>query len=238
MKPVIACVLKSGLFKPWGHKDYTVQYGPQNVLWLRDQCEAHIGGPHRFICLTDMDIPGVETRPLQDNLPGWWSKLELFREFDHAAYLDLSSVLLGDVGPHLFADHRFTMSAHMTRRHGVNSGVMCWKGDYRFIYAAFIQRKDQVMAEYVHARQWGDQDFIKDMLNSIGSVAKFQSRWPDFILSYKYDIMHRTGPQRAGTRRRIRLRGEWWKEPHIVKFHGSPKPHEVTEPWLPQLCAA
>jgi hypothetical protein len=79
MSPIIACVLKSGLFKPWGHKDYTVQYGPHHVLWLREQFARQLSAPHRFICLTDMDIPGVEPRPLRDDLPGWWSKMELFR---------------------------------------------------------------------------------------------------------------------------------------------------------------
>jgi hypothetical protein len=152
--------------------------------------------------------------------------------------VDLDTVILGAPGPHLFADHRFTMAAHMTRRHGVNSSVMSWKGDYRFLYLSFIQRKHEIMAEYVKPRQWGDQDYIKETLNQFRPIDKFQTRWADFVLSYKYDVMTRVGPTRAGMRRRVRLRGDWWKEPHIVSFHGHPKPEQVDLPWVPKLCAA
>lgn len=239
MKNTIVCVLKSGVWKPWATKDYTVEYKPAHVLWLRDQCAAQLKTPHRFVCMTDMEVPGVETLPLRDNLPGWWSKMEMFREFVNATYLDLSTVILGDPSAALFCDRKFLMSGHMTRRHGVNSGVMRWNGDYRFLYERFMAAKDDIMARYVFARQWGDQDFIKETHHNVkGLVDKFQMHWPDLIISYKYDYLGRGGITKPGARQRVRLRGQWWNEPRIVKFHGSPKPHQVTEPWIPKLCAA
>ena len=236
----VVCVLKSGLFKPWEHKDYTVEYGPQHVLWLRDQVAARFRLPYRFVCMTDMEVPGVETLPLLDNLPGWWSKMEMFREFNVAAYLDLSTVILGDPSPALFSNtHKFTMAQNMTRRHGVNSGVMAWRGNYRFLYERFMERKDAIMAEFTKARQWGDQDYIKESLNAAnGKVEKFSEKWPELVISYKYDWLGRGGITRPGARRRVKLRGEWWKQDRIVKFHGHPKPHQVQEKWIPPIPCA
>jgi len=144
----ILCVLKSGVFKPWTQKDYTVQYGPRHVRWLRDQCAVQITEPHRFVCLTDMDIPDVETQPLQHNLPGWWSKLEIFGAFRRATYVDLDTVIVGNVAPYLFREHQFTMSAHMSRKYGYNSSVMSWDGDYSALLYKFLEFKDRFMKEY------------------------------------------------------------------------------------------
>lgn len=236
----VVCVLKSGVFKPWTQKDYTVEYGPHHVQWLRDQFTLHASAPHRFVCLTDMHVPGVETRPLRDNLPGWWSKLEIFREFRKAAYVDLDTVLTGDVSENLFNKHTFTMAAHMTKRHGVNSSAMSWNGDYSFLYDRFMARKDEIMAEYVYSGHWGDQDFIKDTLIATrrGPIEKFSHRAPEFVLSYKHDILNRGAPLRFGARKRIKLRRGWEQEPHIIAFHGSPKPAEVDALWIPKLCVA
>lgn len=235
----IVCVLKSGVFKPWTQKDYTVQYGPQHVKWLRAQFAAQVKTPHRFVCMSDIKIPGVETRPLIDNLPGWWSKLEIFREFDCAAYVDLDTVIVGDVSPWLFTPRGFRMSAHLTRRHGVNSSVMSWTGDYKWIYDAFIANKEQVMKDFVFSHRWGDQDFIKEShIAKYGQVMKFQHTDPEFILSYKHDFLNKGMPLRFGSRKRIRLRADWMQKPRIVAFHGTPKPDKVNLPWVPKLCAA
>jgi len=236
----LVCVLKSGLWKPWAEKPYTVQYDQRHVLWLRDQCAKQLQ-PHRFVCMTDMEIPGVETLPLRDNLPGWWSKMEVFREFQRAAFLDLSTVILGDPSETLFSGHKFLISANMTRRHGVNSGVMSWNGDYSFLYEGFIAEKERIMREYTKARQWGDQDFIKEAHQAVkGPLKKFQEYWPEAIISYRYDYQQRGQIVKVGARRRVRLRQEWWKEPRLVKFHGAPKPAEVQDlhDWIPKLCAA
>lgn len=236
----IVCVLKSGVFKPWTQKAYTVQYGPHHVQWLRDQFAAQIKAPHRFVCMSDMDVPGVEVVPLRDNLPGWWSKMELFREFKHAAYVDLDTVILNDVHDNLCTGHKFTMSANMTKRHGVNSSVMSWNGDYSFLYETFIADKERIMAEFVYSGRWGDQDFIKETyIAKRGQITKFQHSLPEFILSYKHDILDRGAPIKFGARKRIRLREDWLQQPRIVCFHGAPKPAEAQEQrnWIPKLCA-
>ncbi len=237
----VVCVLKSGVFKPWAQKDYTVQYGPQHVQWLRDQFAAQMPQRHRFVCLTDMSIHGVETLPLQDELPGWWSKLEIFREFDCAAYVDLDTVVIGDPAPQLFGGRKFVMSSHLTRRHGVNSSVMAWNQSHRFLYDRFIADKERIMGEFIHHGRWGDQDFIKETMieTGRGPIEKFQHTAPEFILSYKHDILNKGMPMRFGSRKRIRLKKDWLQQPRIIAFHGNPKPADVEGmDWIPKLCAA
>ncbi len=236
----IVCVLKSGVFKPWGHKDYTVQYQPHHVQWLRDQFAKQMPTPHRFVCMSDMDIPGVEVIPLKDGLPGWWSKLEIFREFQRAAYVDLDTVVLGDATPMLFSGRKFLISAHLSQRHGVNSSVMAWNCDMTYVYDKFMADKGRYMAEFgFSSKRWGDQDFIKETVaeKTREAIVKFQHIWPEFVLSYKYDIRDRGVMTRVTGRKRIRLKSDWLTQPHIVSFHGSPKPGEVDVLWVPKCVA-
>ncbi len=235
---IVVCVLKSGVFKPWTHKDYTVQYGPQHVQWLRDQFATNVSAPHRFVCLSDMDVPGVETIPLEHNLPGWWSKLEVFGAFRRAAYVDLDTVLIGDVGRYLFDEHKFTMAASLTRKYGYNSSIMSWDGDYAKILTTFLDKRDEFMAAYKTHHMWGDQDFIRDMMRGIGPILTFQSRFSGSILSYKRDMRDKDVQRGSARRLRVRLREDWKSKPRFVCFHGNPKPWRAGLDWVPPLCAA
>lgn len=234
----VVCVLKSGTWKPWRDKDYSVTYTPRHVQWLRDQFASQVAEPHRFVCLTDIEVPGVETRPLRDGLPGWWSKLEIFREFRKALYVDLDTVILRDIGPYVFHGHKFTVCASLSRKTGINSSVMSWDGDYGWLYEKFIDDRERVMREYTQRNLWGDQDFIRDSMDGRFPVTRFQDRTPGLVISYKHDIMNR-GKQALGGRLRTPLRGTWWNKPRIICFHGKPKYWELEGlPWLPKLCAA
>jgi hypothetical protein len=240
--PVVVCVLKSGTWRP--RPDYSVSYGPAHVQWLRDQFLARVTQPHRFVCMTDLQIPGVETRPLTDDLPGWWSKLEIFREFRSAAYVDLDTVIVGDVSRYLFEKHRFTVSAgiHVLRNGAINSSLMCWDGDYRWIYEEFIARKDEVMAEYTNGDRWGDQGFIRDVAAGRIAFQRFQRRYPGAVLNYQRDLLGKIpafGSGRAARRviGQVRVAYDWMTTPRIVFFNGTKKPWDVREPWIPELTA-
>lgn len=236
--PVVVCVLKSGTWRP--REGYAVSYGPEHVRWLRDQFAAQVR-PHRFVCMTDLSIEGVETVPLQDDLPGWWSKLELFREFRKAVYVDLDTVIIGDVGRYLFQPHRFTVSAgiHILRNGAINSSLMAWEGDYRYIYDEFMSRKSRVMADYTNNDRWGDQGFIRDVTEGRVSFDRWQLRYPGAVLVYKRDLRGRNliGPTRDArpSYSVVRLGADWMKTPRVVFFNGTAKPWDVPEHWIPRL---
>lgn len=184
----VACVLRSG-----------GEYGPRHVRALADQV-AHFMPGTRFACLSDQEVPGVECLPLQFMWPGWWSKVELFDHFKgRTLYLDLDTVVLGDLAP--LVDGKFRMClhpkaiSHTDPRRVWLSPIMSWDGDYSQIPFAFEQMGARVMATYTTAEQWGDQAFIAERATLLGSVGDFP---PRAIAHYRYDCAGRTAvPPRA-----------------------------------------
>lgn len=212
-----------------------MSYGPKHVQWLCAQFKSRVR-PHRFLCLSDVDVPGVETIPLRDNLPGWWSKIEVFREFTEACYVDLDTVVIGDVGRYIDAEHQFTASAGIyIRGEGeINSSLMCWSGDYRWLYERFITEKARFMAEYVTTAKWGDQAFIRDAMAG-RKIDTFQSRFQGSVISYTRDVLKRPRTIRAYREDRVLLYSDWMQTPRFVFFNGMRKPWNTTASWIPPL---
>lgn len=89
MGVTIACVLKSG--------------GLYNASWvskLKNGVERNLTKLHRFVCLSDVDVP-CERIPLRHDWPGWWSKVELFSPWmeqeGRILYLDLDTLITGNI---------------------------------------------------------------------------------------------------------------------------------------------
>lgn len=204
---LIACVLKSGGV-----------YRPAHVTWLKAMVTQYVSVPHRFVCLSDVAIAGVETLPLRDSLPGWWSKLELFREFDECFFLDLDTVIVGDITDMVVHAHTFTALHDRSPRFKgrMGSGIMAWRGDYSALYHTFIERPDHWIVNGKRPQCWGDQGFIQ---THVGEWTGFQDLWPGALRSFKLDL--KQGEPTTSTR--------------IVYFHGKPKPWEVRKSWIPQV---
>lgn len=225
-KHTFFCVLKTG---QWKNKSLTVEYRPQQVTWLEQQIEKHYPHSHEFICLTDVPgIEGVKTIPLKHNWPGWWSKMELFRpdlDYVQAFYLDLDTVITGDLTPLVEHDHQFTILKNLSRQAnirfknntGLGSAVMAWRKGYTDnLYTQFLEDPQQDMATYTTNRKWGDQGFIEDHQPHYDY---FQELWPGSVVSYKFGLRGQDpGP-----------------EAKIVCFHGAPKPWETRHPWVPPM---
>ena len=54
-------------------------YLPEHVYALQKQIEKFYPRPHKFICFTDFENMKCETIKLKHNLPGWWSKMEMYQ---------------------------------------------------------------------------------------------------------------------------------------------------------------
>ncbi|MEK9810324.1 MAG: hypothetical protein VW362_07745 [Candidatus Nanopelagicales bacterium] len=144
---IVATVLKSGGI-----------YSPEWVHKLERSVSDHLTLSHEFVCLTDMDVD-CKRIPLRDDLPGWWSKIELFRPGlfdDRVVYFDLDTLVLGDLtelaaysGP--FAGLRdFIYPARM------QSAVMAWEPttETDLVYERF---RPSVMEDRA---MWSDQPWI------------------------------------------------------------------------------
>lgn len=214
---VVACVLKTGT---WKNRAMNISYSAKHVQWLQSMVHRHCGINQDFVCLTDTQVEGVKTLPLKSNLPGWWSKIELFREFKECFYIDLDTVIVGDISELLNYKHAFTAlrnfsSAKNTNRMG--SAVMAWNGDYSFIYNSFMENYKRYIIEYTTSEKWGDQGYINNKLG--GKFNRWQDLFPGYIVSQKIDMKNNVVPKGA----------------RVVCFHGKPKPWEVKADWIPEL---
>lgn len=189
----ICCVLKSG-------GDFTPEY----VHRLRDGVAANTTVDHRFVCLTDVDDLDCETIPLEHDLPGWWSKLELFRLSGPCVYFDLDTVIRGNIDEILRHPHTFTALSDLNGSGRLASGVLAWCGDYSRLLTGFsLGMADR----YRRQEKYGDQGYLIDYLGF--DPERFQSLWPGAFVSYK------------------------WAEPAerekaaVVLYHGLPRPHQT-----------
>lgn len=187
----IACVLRSG-----------GEYNAHHVCLLADSILAHNNVP--IVCLSDVNFyhPGVEVRPLLHKWQGWWSKIELFREFTGPTlYLDLDTVVIGRLPA---IGKKFTMLRDVYRSNDFGSGVMSWASSHAWLYENFLRQPSYYINRYRTRRNWGDQGYMRDYLGHVPEL------FGDEYRSYKVHCAERVP---AGT--------------SVVYFHGKPKPWEV-----------
>lgn len=199
-------------------------FSPDYVLFLKDMVARNLEGGFeaRFVCFTDRpgELPDhIETAPLPADLPGWWSKLALFREGlfpagDRVLFLDLDTVITGAidrVAAHAGGvEDRLTILRDFYRPDGLQSSVMAWRaGEHQEIWDSF-QRVGCPMSN-----TGGDQAWI-ELVVPRDDIAIWQDLFPKLFVSYK---------QTHGIP----------NDAAVVVFHGRPRPHEVTEGWVPKV---
>jgi hypothetical protein len=205
----------------WGDKypDYYVQR-------LQKSVSEYVTLKHRFVCITDRDIEGVECIPPPVVWPGWWGKIGLFKpgfcsdgtnlwlDLDVIITSDLSDMVLQYGDSHLACAKNWAQSGHG----GCQSSVMIWKGG-KGCQAEWIYRYFDPAIAYWPPRNepgvclWGDQEHLTVLRDSGRiSVTHFD---PALVQSYKYHCRDGLPP-----------------EAKIIVFHGDPKPAECSDGWI------
>ncbi len=117
------------------------KYPIEHVEILRNMVARHLPGEYRFVCFTNMDdeIDGVENVHI-DRLPRWWGKMALFipaaRGHDQRClYLDLDTVIVGDLTPFAEYDGPFAICENFTRLAG-NTDWPCRYGSCAMSFPA------------------------------------------------------------------------------------------------------
>lgn len=202
----VVCVLKSG-----------GDFGARYVEKLRDTVSKNLSLPHQFLCYTDLpeEISSIcEVRPLLKNLPGWWSKVEIFNETGPTIYFDLDTFIFKSIDP-LTQVFETPGAFFMLRPFGAGevwaSGIMVWSGDFNFINYEFIWEQSSYL-------QW-DQRYITAKLGERRvRISAVQDLLPG-IKSYKY---HCRKSLKADT--------------SVVCFHGrSVRPHTIQKGWAKKV---
>lgn len=193
----VALVLRSG--------------GVYTPLWVQ-RLAAQIRAHHdvRVVCLSDVDVPGVETIRLLHDWPGWWAKVELFRPglFDGPVlYFDLDTVILGPFDDLLAYDGRMAMLSDFYRPALAASGVMAWTPN---VSTDGIYKR--ISSNDMQALRADDRWYRLRMPN----VDRIQDLYPGLCVSWKV------------------CGGQVPVDARILCFHGNPKQHNVGG-WVQQL---
>lgn len=182
--------------------------GERYVRRLKSAVEKHVTLTHRFVCLTDHPIAGVNCIPSAHG--GWWEKLSIFRPglFEgRVMFLDLDTFILENIDDVASYSGHFATLHDFWRPQGLGPAVMLF---------------DQKWAEFIW-QEWaaegfpktlpsGDQGWIESRHQ--GRMRKdvdiLQELYPGTFHSYKTTCMEGVP---AGCR--------------VCCFHGRPRPHEA-----------
>jgi hypothetical protein len=185
--------------------------GADYVNALYRACELYITVPHRFVCVTDDATglkEGIETLPADDDAPGWWQKICLFRPGHFAGngrilFIDLDTIILGNIDDIASYDGGFAGTGNF--RNGTapfSSCMMAWQnGTMHHLYTRWIEASRPM-------DRWGDDEWIR---NTEPVTAKLNRLYPG-IRSYKYHHL-RDDPGDA----------------RVVIFMAVPKPHQFLD---------
>lgn len=209
MEPLtVVCVYSRG-------SGFTDEY----VTRLRDAVRKHCSVPHRFVCITNHDLPGIETIKRATAWRDWWIKIELFRLglFNGpVVYFDLDTLILSDISDILSCLFAFaTCSNWKGNGTHIASCIMAWDGreDLSHIFHGFHPR---LVHKYEQDWQrWGDQGYIQDTLNR---------PWQSLLTQFPGRIVHYKTHCRGNTKE---FPGAAPKGASIVCFSGVPRPHEL-----------
>lgn len=192
----------------WGDK-----YADEYVYRLRDSVARNLRFSHRFVCMTDHVLPGIDTTEPVTNLPGWWQKVGLFAPGvadGLTMFLDLDVVIVGSldglVASAVWFPLAMALNFPQSGHGGWQSSVMFWNGyENERRHLVWEDFRPEVM-ELMH----GDQDWITWIVG--GAITPIDS---GLVVSYKYDCKNGLPPNAR-----------------IVLFHGKPDPHEVSDDWV------
>lgn len=190
----IACVLKSGGI-----------YDASWVTPLKNGVARHLPIKHRFVCLSDVDVP-CERIPLEHDWPGWWSKLEALKLDGPLLYFDLDTAIVGDLtdmAAEASTQSMIVLQDFYRLGNGVGSGVMGWRNDLNFAQHAYgvFATDPESFIRLLGGR--GDQGFLEEL--ELG-CAKWQNELPGQIVSYKVHCRNGIPPNAR-----------------VVALHGRPK---------------
>lgn len=160
----IVCVLRQG-----GKVGYDATW----VDKLHNNIKRNVTLPFRFLCLSDCEV-NCERVPLISSDPGYWAKLELFREnlFDGPVlFFDLDTLICNNIDQlltRLIEQDTFVMWKD-TDYNISSSAIMYWNGNYSKIYNEYITDPAYYQTRYSQENQGpgrlvGDQAVISSLV--------------------------------------------------------------------------
>lgn len=214
------------------------KYGPEYVNKLYNMVQRHLTVPHRFVCFTDDATqlnPLIEVRllPVDSRYTGWWWKPHIFKkghfsDSDTNFFIDLDMVIISNIDKLVsYLPGTFLGLEDVGRVFGrgvdrLGSAVLRWPANsYSKIWAS-IENDPGLMKRFQ-----GDQDLIWHLCKN--DIKFYPADW---IRSYKWEVRSRAELIRIGTGWVFNSiqNPDVHPETSILAFHGTPNPHDVSDP--------
>ena len=191
----------------WGDK-----YPEYYVHRLQREVAKYLDTTHRFFCLTDQNLDNVVCIPTVSDKKGWWQKLDLLNFTGPNLYIDLDTVITGNLDCFIGTDKQIRVLKNWAQsgHGGCQSSIMYWNEPVEFdldIEMPWPPRNEP--GRYL----WGDQEAIT--LARDRGLIEVDYFDPAHAQSYKYHC-----------------RGNLPADCRAVIFHGKPDPDEVRESWF------
>ena len=219
-------------------------YTEEWVVKLKRGLERHLKADHRFVCLTNDQIDGVETIPLERKFGYHWAKLECFRPGlfkGPVVYMDLDVLFTGSMdflADTIVPQTSFLMIDDIPSLPEIhNSTLMRWNADSPAIanmFEEFASNEDHYKAQYRWSPEakamYGDQAFIADYLRCQGCEP---TRWQQMYPQEWFEIFSSCG--------KVEPQSSEWKPGDDTRFWyclGEPKFHQrrdmplVAQNWI------
>jgi|688.fasta_scaffold04034_33 hypothetical protein len=176
----VVCVLRQG-----GKVGYDATW----VEKLKNSVSKNLTIPHRFVCLSDCEVP-CDRIPLEDDGDGFWAKIQLFKPklFNGPVlYIDLDTVICGNIDEiiNAVANEKFVMWLEFDKQIH-SSAMMWWQGDYSFLWNIYKSKPLSYWKTlYSSPPLYGDQALISENINHKTFLDICHSDW--FHIASKKD---------------------------------------------------
>jgi hypothetical protein len=193
-------------------------YPFEYVTKLRNMVMRHLDCGYTIVCLTDQPercegVTFVDVTEL--GLKRWWTKMILFatewRERKKIIYIDLDTIIIGDITPLADVPGEFAILERMTQHDypsRYNSSVMVIGGGMAgFVWTSFDKNRAALMKAY---ERYGDGACLEELYPNAPSLQRLLPK--GFFCHYR-DITD-TKPSAA-----------------MINFGGAYKPHDCPFAW-------
>jgi hypothetical protein len=200
------CVLKTG-------GDYTKEH----VYLLKKQVDKYLPSVDKFICYSNIEIEGIDTKPLIGGYKGKWSMQEVFREKGKVMVTGLDTLFikncdwLFDLADKMNSNDFYGMKT-FNKRGGKTpwgNNPMLWNGDWSHLFYDYVESKTPYHIGL-------EQSWTYQKLQDCNANIKYLDNEALNLVSYKHHCKSNGIPQNTD----------------IVIFHGKPRPHECKEKWV------
>lgn len=199
----------------WGNK-----FSKDYVYNLKSAVERNTTVTHKFVCLSDRVLPGIDTLILKKGYDGWWNKLQMFdgRLQGQIVYLDLDTLIVGNID--WLLNHRGNFSG-IEDLGSINKSQPHLKGKLQSAILSF--HSAQVVGwwiafsfnfKQISGVYRGDGEYLESITNK-NNRTLLQDEYPNQIKSYKYQVY----PDK-------------FQDTSIICFHGRPSIIQATEEYI------